>query len=291
VKDLRQITVVGMGLLGASICLAAQNAFDSVKVVGFSHRVSTRKKAGNLCGETIIVDDLCESVIDSDIVIVATPIFTFKEIFKNIKNHLKKGAVVTDVGSTKVTPHKWAAKYFDKNVYYVGSHPIAGSEQRGVEYARDDLFDNCDCIITSTKSSNKNAVSLLKYFWVQIGCRIVSMSPSKHDKIFGYVSHLPHITATALVNANSQEFLKYSGKGFIDTSRIASGPANIWTDIFMSNSKNCAKGIESLICQLERIKKVIEDGNYEKTKKLLEQAGNKRAKLINYKLRKRELIP
>lgn len=290
-KDLKQITVIGMGLLGGSICLAALRSFGSVKVLGFSHRPSTRKKARKLSGQTIIVDDLAESVINSDIIIIATPIYTFAEIFKAIKGNLKKGAVVTDVGSTKVLPHRWAAKTFGKDVFYVGSHPIAGSEQRGVEFARDDLFSQSDCIITTTKNSNKSAAAKLKKFWAQMGCRIITMTPAVHDKIFASVSHLPHIAASALVNANSKQYLKYAGKGFMDTSRIASSPANIWTDILLSNAANCIRGIDKLTGELEKIKKAIEQRDYNKISKLLEQSKDKRTKLIKDKLRKRELIP
>jgi len=289
-KDLQQITVIGLGLLGGSICLAVQRSINGVKVVGFSHRSTTRKKARQLAGGTDIVDDLAESVADSDIVILATPIYTFQEIFRTISGKLKSAAVVTDVGSTKVLPHRWAAKTLPENVFYVGSHPIAGSEQRGIEYARDDFFEQADCIITGTKTTNKKALSVLKWFWAKIGCRIIQTSPARHDRIFANISHLPHITASALVNCNNEELLSYAGKGFIDATRVASGPANIWVDVLMANADNCVKGIDNLITQLENFKKAVQAGNDAKVTKLLEAARNKRAKLIKDKITKRELL-
>ncbi|MBN1795699.1 MAG: prephenate dehydrogenase [Sedimentisphaerales bacterium] len=290
-KDLRQITIIGTGLLGSSLALAAGASFSDIKVVAFSHRASTRKKARRLLGDAVVVDELTQSVLDSDIVILAAPIYTFEGIFKAIKSSLKKGAIVTDVGSSKVLPHKWAKKCFQKTVHYVGSHPIAGSEQRGIEFARDDLFDGADCIITSQKSTNKKAVSVLKKFWSKIGCRVIEMTPAQHDRIFAGVSHLSHITAVSLVNANNDELLKFAGKGFMDTTRVASSPANIWLDILMANSDNCVKGIDNIIDQLGKFKKAIQTGDSKKTKILLDSARNKRAKLIKDKLRKREMIP
>ena len=289
-KDLRQITVIGLGLLGGSVALTAQRSGGLVKVVGFSHRPSTRRKARQLSIATNIVDDLSSSVVGSDIVILATPIYTFENIFAEISTHLKAGAVVTDVGSTKVLPHRWAAKQLPKNVYYVGSHPIAGSEQRGVEFSRDDLLEQADCIVTATKSTNRQAIRTVKEFWSRLGCRVKQMSPAEHDKVFANVSHLPHITAAALVNANDNDQLKYAGKGFMDTSRVASSPANIWVDILLANAGNCAKGIDRLKKELEEIKKAIKADDHKKLEKLLGKARDRRAKLIKDKLRKRELI-
>ncbi len=289
-KDLRQITVIGLGLLGGSVALTTQRSGGLVKVVGFSHRPSTRKKARQFSIATNIVDDLSSSVVGSDIVILATPIYTFENIFAEISTHLKAGAVVTDVGSTKVLPHRWAAKQLPKNVYYVGSHPIAGSEQRGVEFSRDDLLEQADCIVTATKSTNRQAIRTVKEFWSRLGCRVKQMSPAEHDKVFANVSHLPHITAAALVNANDNDQLKYAGKGFMDTSRVASSPANIWVDILLANAGNCAKGIDRLKKELEEIKKAIKADDHKKLEKLLGKARDRRAKLIKDKLRKRELI-
>ncbi len=289
-KELRQITVIGLGLLGGSVALAIKSFLPNVKVIGFSHRAATRKKARQMEVANCISDNQADSVVGSDLVILATPIFTFEDIFRDIKSSLKEGTIVTDVGSTKTLPHRWAAKRLPKSVHYIGSHPIAGSEQRGVEFSRDDLFVNANCIITTKKGTNREAVSLLKGFWTKTGCRTITMTPAEHDKIYASVSHLPHITAASLLNSNSDELLKYSGKGFLDTSRVASGPSNIWVDIVMTNQKNCARGINKLIKELEKFEKVIESGDHDKLHKLLESARNKRAKLIKDKLRKKELL-
>lgn len=289
-KDLRQVTVIGLGLLGGSVALGIIRSFTKVKVVGYTHRHSTRAKAKKLAVATEIVDDLKLSVSDSDLVILATPICTFEKIFSEIRDALPNGCIVTDVGSTKVLPHHWADKKLSNKVHYVGSHPIAGSEQRGIEFARDDLFDQAMCILTTKKNSNRQAVQILKDFWSKLGCLVKLMTPAEHDKIFANVSHLPHIMAAALMNASNNEDLKFAGKGFIDTSRIASGPANIWTDILLTNTSNTTRGIDKVITELKKFQKAIRSGNNREIENLLEKARGKRAALINYKIKRKEII-
>jgi len=289
-KDLRQITVMGLGLLGGSISLAVLRSFTRVKVIGFTHRPSTRAKARRLAVATEVVDCLKSSVSEADIVILATPIVTFEKTFIEIADALPSGCIVTDVGSTKVLPHRWAAKKLPKRVHYVGSHPIAGSEQRGVEFARDDLFDGAMCILTTTKKTNRQALQTLKRFWSKLGCSVKLMTPTEHDRIFANVSHVPHVTAAALINAKSSEELKFAGKGFMDTSRIASGPANIWADVLLTNAKNTTRGIDKIIAELVKLKKAMKKENKREIERLLEKARTKRAALIKYKIKKKEII-
>jgi len=289
-KELKQITVIGLGLLGGSISLAALRAFPGLKTVGFTHRPSTRRKARQLAVASEVSADLKASVANADIVILATPISAFEEIFSQIGNALPKGCIVTDVGSTKVLPHRWAKKTLPKTVCYVGSHPIAGSEQRGVEVARDDLFDNALCILTATPKTNRLAVQTLKKFWSAIGCSVKLMSPARHDRILANISHLPHITAVSLVNAGNSEDLKHAGKGFIDTTRIASSPVNIWVDVLLTNAGNITKGIDRITAELAKLKKAIKTADGRQIEKLLEAARKKRNELIDYKMKNKEII-
>ncbi len=278
-----------MGLLGGSITLAVLRSLPGVKTTGFSHRPSTRKKARKLEVADTIVDSLTESVCAADLVILATPICTFEKVFTEIADALPAGCIVTDVGSTKFLPHRWAARCLPKAVHYAGSHPIAGSEQRGIEFARDDLFDGADCILTTTKNTSISAVRSLRRFWSSLGCRVKVMSPAEHDRIFANVSHLPHITAAALVNAIKAEELKLAGKGFMDSSRVASGPANIWADILLTNVINTVKGIDKVTAELNKLKKAIKSSNRKQLDKLLQNARDKRTALVNYKIKTKEI--
>jgi len=289
-KELEHITVIGLGLLGGSISLTIKRTFERTKVTGYTHRDVTRQKARNLAVANEISDSLTKSVKNANLVILATPISTFESIFKNITHHLSDGCIVTDVGSTKTFPTKWAIKHLPKNVHYIGSHPIAGSEQRGIEFARDDLFERAACILTKNKNTDNKVFKTLRTFWEKLGCIIHVMTPRQHDKIFAQISHLPHIAASALINAISQETLKYAGTGFIDTSRVASGPPNIWTDILMTNAENCTKAIDTIISELNELRKAISEENKAQIEKLLQTAKRKRTALINYKMKKKELI-
>jgi prephenate dehydrogenase len=280
-----------MGLLGGSVTLAILRSLSGVKTIGYSHRPSTRKKARLLAVAHEIASDLYQSVKGSDLVILATPIYTFEKTFGEIADSLANGAIVTDVGSTKVLPHRWAAKHLPKGTHYVGSHPIAGSEQRGVEFARDDLFEGADCILTKTPNTNASALAKLKKFWSALGCSVKVMTPGRHDKIFANVSHIPHVTAAALVNATKSDELKFAGKGFIDTSRVASGPANIWADIILANAKNLNAGIDKITNELAKLKKAVNTGKRNHLEKLLNSARQKRTKMIRYKINKKEVIP
>jgi prephenate dehydrogenase len=289
-KDLKQITVIGLGLLGSSISLAILRSFSGIRVVGYTHRPSTRDKARQLAVASEVVNDLRQSVSGSDLVVLAAPLCTFEKIFAEIADSLPDGCIVTDVGSTKVFPHRWADKKLPGSVHYVGSHPIVGSEQRGVEFARDDLFVQAVCILTITERTNLRAVQILKKFWSQLGCFVKMMKPTDHDRIFANVSHLPHITAAALINANNGEDLKFTGKGFMDTSRVASGPANVWADVLLTNKNNMLRGIDKIIAELTKFKKAIKSGNKKEIEGLLEKARDKRATMIKYKIEHKEII-
>jgi prephenate dehydrogenase len=289
-SNLKQVAVLGLGLLGGSISLAVQRSVSNVKTVGFSHRDSTRKKSRQLAITHHVSDDLSDCVKNADIVILATPICTFRQIFKDIAPYLKKGTIVSDVGSTKTLVHRWAKNSLPKNVNYVGSHPIAGSEKRGVEFARDDLFDRAACIVTTTPSTNKTAAQTVKKFWQDIGCRVEQMTPAKHDRVFANVSHVPHVTAAALINATNANVINFAGKGFMDTSRVASGPPNIWADILLTNPENISKGIKNIQQELEKLKKAVDNSDKKQIIKLLERARLKRSLLIEHKLNRKELV-
>lgn len=289
-KELRQITVIGMGLLGASITSKVMRSMPGITAVGFAHRASTRRKAKKLGAAHIVTGDIKKSLQEADLVILSTPISKFEQYLAEIAKFASNGCIVTDVGSTKTLPVKSAQKLLPKGIFYVGSHPIAGSEQRGVEFSRDDLFDSAVCILTLTVGTNKEAAETVKKFWQAMGCIVKVMSPLEHDRIFGQISHVPHITAASLVNASDSKIMAHAGKGFLDTSRIASGPANIWSDIFLTNIDNCVKGIDKIVSELLKLRKAIKGGDRKEIERLLDAARNKRNKMIAEKIRKKELI-
>mgnify|MGYP003772636591 CR=1 FL=1 len=281
---------MGLGLLGGSISLAVRQRMPRIAVVGYSHRAATRRRARALGIVTRVAADLASAVRTADLVILATPIFTFDQYFADLAGAIPAGCIVTDVGSTKVLPHQWADQRLGSAGRYVGSHPIAGSEQRGVEFARDDLFDQARCILTTTDTTDRSATRTLREFWAMLGCNVRTMNPVEHDRVFANISHLPHVIAAGLVNASDEEDMKSAGKGFLDSTRISSGPASIWTDVVLANRENIANGIDRAVAELLKLRGAIRDGRREQITELLETARRKRAALVKYKIRKKELL-
>jgi len=290
VKSLRQVSIIGLGLLGGSVSLAVRQRMPGVDVVGYSHRAATRRKAKALGIAARVAGDLAAATATADLVILATPIFTFERYFMDLASVIRPGCIVTDVGSTKLLPHQWADQRLGQSACYVGSHPIAGSEQRGVEFARDDLFDQARCILTTTPATDRDATRLLKSFWSALGCSVRTMSPMEHDRVYANISHLPHVMAAGLVNASDDEDMKFAGKGFLDSTRISSGPASIWTDVLLANRENIANGLDRAIAELSKLQAAIREGKREQITELLETARRKRAALVKYKIRKKELL-
>ncbi len=289
-KDLRYISVIGLGLLGGSISLAIRQHLSDITVVGYSHRRQTRAKAKRLAVATEIADTLPTAVAEADLVILATPIFTFEDYFMQLRDLAKPATIITDVGSTKMLPHRWAEQYLGNQARYVGSHPIAGSEQRGVEFARDDLLSQARCVLTKTDHTQRRALRTIREFWTALGCFVETMSPVEHDRIFANVSHLPHLIAAALVNASDPKHMKLAGKGFLDSTRIAAGDATIWTDVLLANTDNLAAGIDRVLAELAKIRQAIQAEDRDEIEALLEAACKKRATLVKYKIQKKELL-
>ncbi len=220
-----------------------------------------------------------------DVTVLAVPVRALRELAARAR-----GDVITDVGSTKVMPHQWAERQLDKRARYVGSHPVAGSEQKGVEFARDDLFYQARCVLTATQATDRAAVRSLKTFWSAFGCSIQVMDPVQHDRIFANISHVPHVLAAGLVNASDGDDMKFAGKGFLDSTRIASGPPTVWTDVLMANSENIANGIERTIAELQKLQTAIRSNAREEIERLLAAAQEKRSALVKYKIRRKELL-
>jgi prephenate dehydrogenase len=290
VKDLQGICVIGLGLLGGSVSLAARQRFPEATVVGYSHRAATRRKARALAVATEVADDLASAVVNADLVVLATPIFTFERYFEALSDLVPSGCVITDVGSTKVLPHRWAEDKLHSRVSYVGSHPVAGSEQRGVEFARDDLLAQARCILTTTGQTNRSAVRMLKRFWSSLGCFVDTMDPAEHDRVFANISHLPHLMAASLVNASDRDDMKLAGKGFLDSTRIASGDSTVWTDVLLANDANLIAGIDRVMAELSRMQAAVRAQDRDALEILLDEACTKRASLVKYKIRKKELL-
>jgi len=277
--------VLGVGLLGGSIGLAAKSALNDVEIVGYGHRKATLERAVEVGAIDRFEMKVTEAVEGADLVILCTPVGVFEGLIGEIGNALKTGAMVTDVGSTKRSVVAVAERELPEGVHFVGSHPMAGSEKRGVEFARADLFQNALCILTPTGKTEKEALGAVEGFWKALGMRTTRLSPVEHDRLLAEVSHLPHALAAALVSLQSEKALSLAGKGFLDATRIAGGDGALWRDILMDNRDNVLASIGELKKQLGELEKFLGGEGREELAKWLDRAAARRAKLLEQKLR------
>lgn len=259
INKLRKIAVVGVGLLGGSIGLALRaNGYQGHRV-GIGRRSSSLRRA--LACEAVdeTTRDPATGVRDAELVILCTPISRFEPLIEQMAPGLAAGCVVTDVGSTKAEVVRLADRLLPERVRFVGSHPMAGSEKTGVEYARADLFENALCIVTPSKQTPPATTRWVRRFWESIGGRSVVVDPDTHDKNLARVSHLPHAVATALVSlASRTSSIDLAGPGFADTTRIASGDPGMWTDVFRTNRTSMMRAIDQLVRELQRFRRNLE---------------------------------
>ena len=288
-NKLNNITILGLGLIGGSVSLALDSVEIEVIRTGWSRSESTRAFARDNGVADYVFDTPEEAVKNADLVILAGPISCFPGQMKQIADSLPKNCIVTDVGSTKKEISKWASKYLPEHARFVGSHPMAGSEQQGIEFARADLLDGAFCIVTPDKDSCPQAVETVKNMWDMLNMRVIEMPPQKHDQTVAMISHLPHVLASSLVNISDMKQIVYCGKGFLDTTRIASGPENVWRDILMSNPANVAKSIDKIIENLSVIRDNLKAKDADAIEKMLADARVKRNDLVEIKLQRKEL--
>jgi prephenate dehydrogenase len=263
----KKITIVGVGLLGGSIGLAVRQRRLAGEIAGFVRRAASVKdceKAGALDYATT---DLLAAVSQADLVILCTPLAQMRSLAEQILPALKRGAIVTDVGSVKAGVVRELESLIQKSgAHFIGSHPMAGGEKMGVLAARADLYANSICVVTPTKKSNAGAVRKLEIFWQSLGARTLRLDAAKHDLLVSRSSHLPHVLAATLANlvlhpANPKSQVGLCATGFRDTTRIASGSPEMWRDIALANRKNLARSMDAFVSELEKIQAVLKSGD------------------------------
>lgn len=277
--DRLNLTIIGTGLLGASVALAAKKNIKDAHVIccDKSGEVLEKALALGVADATTLCASL--SVADADIVVIASPIFTFKDLYYQIRDYIPEHCIVTDTGSTKTMPVMWGRSIFKNADAFIGSHPITGSENSGVENARAELLKNAKCIVTLHSDIDAGRLEKINAFWRSLGCVTVNMTTDEHDKLYGLLSHLPHAAAAALVNTTKDVDLSFAGSGFKDATRIAAGPADIWEDIFLSNAQNVTAGIDCLIESLKTLKTAINDRSRASICEFLTNARNRRREI------------
>ena len=277
-----KITIIGLGLIGSSIARAIKKKHLCKNLVAHDKSKIVLKKIVKLKITNHIEPNLKKSVQDSDLVIICTPLGTYKNIVSVIKNNLKNTCILTDVGSAKIFVTNTVNKLINKNTIWIPAHPVAGTEQSGPEAGFADLFKNRWCIITPINKKNPVSLKKLNNFWKKIGSKVQHMSPEHHDKVMAITSHIPHLiaynivgTAANLEKDTKSEVIKYSASGFRDFTRIASSDPTMWRDIALNNRKQILHMLEKFNLDLSNLKRAIikKDGNklfklFSKTRKI-----------------------
>ena len=259
----KQMSIIGVGLIGGSLGLAVKQAKIAGTVVGYGRRRGALHKAVSLNAIDRYCLSLSKAVEDADLVVLATPVGTFERILVLIAPHLKEGAIITDVGSVKGNLIETLDKLTPASAHFVGGHPIAGREKSGILAAIGTLFQGCCTIITPIEQTNRNALGKIRSLWENVGAKVTTLDPFEHDRILGVVSHLPHLVAYALMETLHHpriaplEPVQYSAGGLRDFTRIAGSSAEMWRDIFLQNRTAIVEAIDAYQESIEAIKKKI----------------------------------
>src|SRR5512133_2673894 len=238
---INRLAVIGVGLIGGSLARALREEGEVGEVVGIGRGAANLRRAVELGVIDRYEHDLAAGVADADMVFIATPVCTIAKIVGEIAAGLAPGCIVTDGGSVKEEIVRSCEPLMPGGCHFVGGHPIAGTENSGVEASFSTLYKGKRCILTPTANSDQRALNKVIRMWELAGSEVVLMTPSKHDKVVAAISHLPHMVAYSLVNAVGEydrcdeSILKYSAGGFRDFTRIASSDPAMWRDIALTN--------------------------------------------------------
>jgi prephenate dehydrogenase len=261
---IRELAVIGVGLLGGSVAKAARQGGLARRIVGIGRDAGRLQPALDDGTLDLAVTDLDAGVRDADFVLLAAPVLTIEGLLERVWRAAPVGAVVTDVGSTKRNIVRAAERLAaGRPLAFVGSHPMAGSEQAGYRVARSDLFRGATVVVTPTEATELAALKKTTEFWEALGARVTSLDPETHDRTVAAISHLPHLIACALVDGAARvepAAFELAARGFRDTTRIAAGDPDMWTEIFLANRDALTATVEAFREALGELQQVIDGG-------------------------------
>jgi prephenate dehydrogenase len=278
----KKVTLIGVGLLGGSLGLALRQRRLADSVIGFVRRTASVTECEKRRAVDLATTDVRQAVSGAELVVLCTPIAQMGPLVEQMLPRLEPGAIVTDVGSVKASlVDVLEPKLRAVGAYFVGSHPMAGSEKTGVAAARGDLFHRAVCVVTPTRESNRPAVRRVIALWKALGSSVLQLSPELHDAMVSRSSHLPHVVAAQLANlvlnpraAKQQAAL--CANGFRDTTRIASGSPEMWRDIALANRGNLIAALDEFISGLSRFQQLLKRNRAAEISRFFEQAKARR---------------
>ena len=287
-KKLKNITVIGLGLIGGSLALSLKNIDNGFIITGYD----IESDAMNIAKYRNIIDisagNYKEAVCNADLIIIATPVSKIVEVVNNIKNYLKKETIITDVGSAKEKIVRSVSEILPEDVFFIGGHPMAGSENEGILSATPDLFRNTFYILTPTDKTITEPLVKLHSLFTRIGAKVISIDPVEHDVNVALISHLPHVLSTNLVDMiddrqkKLKNLFKLCAGGFRDMTRIAASNIKMWLDISLENKDELIESVDCYIRYLRKFKENLKKGNYDYIKKHYIKAQKARINLPKY---------
>ena len=281
-SQIRNITILGVGLIGGSLGLALKAKGFRGEITGLGRRMQTLDIALERGAVDSATTDFQTGIFDADIVVIGTPVDLIPEMVQRIaeiRTSDPRPLLITDVGSIKdQIVEEIETSLTIPHLHFVGSHPMAGSEQTSVAAARVDLFDGAKCIITPTGNTHPEALKLVTDLWNSVDTQVCHLSPSDHDLLIAGASHLPHLIASILTNtvgeisSDGATALDFAATGFRDTTRIAAGSPQLWKAIFLQNARSLLPMIDSTIENLAEFKTLLENEDDVEIERLLAHA-------------------
>ena len=271
----KKICIIGCGLIGSSLARAIKKNNLAEKIVSSNRSDAVNKKVIELKIVDDSSSDTKKMTEGSDLVVIATPLSSYENLISKIKNSLKIGVILTDVGSVKENIINLIEKNIPESISWIPSHPIAGTEESGPEAGFSELFQNRWCILTPSKKAKEKDINLLQTFWEKVGSKVDIMNAKQHDYILSITSHIPHLIAYNIVDMTlkvqdkkESDIIKYSAGGLRDFTRIAASNPIMWRDIFIQNKENTSKMIDKFIKNLKDLKRAIKNKNEKKLEEI-----------------------
>jgi prephenate dehydrogenase len=283
---INRLAVIGVGLIGGSLARALREKGEVGEIVGIGRGVANLQRAVDLGVIDRYEQNLMAGVADADMVFIATPVCTIADIVAQITPALAVGAVVTDGGSVKEEITRRCDAEISGRAHFVGGHPIAGTENSGVDASFSSLYKGKLCIVTPTAATDSRALEKVARMWQVAGSEVVMMAPDKHDKVVAAISHLPHMVAYSLVIAVgdydgcNENILKYSAGGFRDFTRIASSDPVMWRDIALQNRTALLEMMDFYAVIHARLRTLIETSDADGLEKFFESSRNHRESIL-----------
>lgn len=273
-----RVAIVGVGLIGGSLGLAIKNKGMAKKVIGIGHR---RKSIDEAIRRKAIDEGYLDlrKIKDADLIILAAPVKEIINTLPKLSRLISRNCLVIDVGSTKAEIMNAAKK---SGIKFIGCHPLAGMEKKGVENAKSAIFQDALCLLVPLENTSDEALGKIQRFWRALGARIKVIDAKGHDRILAFVSHLPHAVVFSLIDCISLKFLSFAASGLRDTTRIGLSDPFLWRDIFLTNRKELLSAIKNFKNSLARLEFLIKNNQPGKLAAYLQKARAKHNEFGSY---------